>query len=183
MKKAFAVSVMLALFAAKTIFGRVEQVLPNKIKAQKAVVATFASEEVCARQLAFTVYDYLRVTQTNFEIISKKQPFINQAYHKEAVDFWRQKLERLKISINPEALAEEKHLFGIFGEQYAEYTKRVPRFWFSLRNFYTPETIEVSAKSIYRVTREAMLILTVPVIGKLIEILHANGSLPILWTY
>ena len=91
---------------ARTIFGRVEQVLPDKIKAQKAVVATFASEEVCARQLAFTAYDYLRVTQTNLEIISKKQPFINQAYHKEAVDFWRQKFERLKITISPDPLAE-----------------------------------------------------------------------------
>jgi tetratricopeptide (TPR) repeat protein len=91
---------------ARTVFGRVEQVLPDKIKAQKAAVAAFASEEVCARQLAFTVYDRLRFTQTNFDIISKKQPFINQAYHKEALDFWRQKFELLKNSINNESQAE-----------------------------------------------------------------------------
>jgi tetratricopeptide (TPR) repeat protein len=91
---------------AKTIFGRVEQVLPDKIKAQKTIVSAFLSEDVCARQLAFTVYDCLRVTQTNLEIISKKQPFINQAYHKEAVDLWRQKLERLKSTVSSNSMAE-----------------------------------------------------------------------------
>jgi protein-S-isoprenylcysteine O-methyltransferase Ste14 len=80
-------------------------------------------------------------------------------------------------------LAEEKHLFELFGQQYAEYAKRVPRFGFSLRNFSTPETIEISTTAIYRVTREVMLVLTVPVIGDLIELLHASGVLPILWTY
>ncbi|MBE3142994.1 MAG: tetratricopeptide repeat protein [Planctomycetes bacterium] len=90
---------------AKTVFDQVEQVLPDKIKAQKAADATFSSEDVCARQLAFTAYDCLRVTETNLEMISKRQPFINQAYHKEDEDFWRQKFERLKISINPAALA------------------------------------------------------------------------------
>jgi tetratricopeptide (TPR) repeat protein len=88
---------------AKTIFGQVEQVLPDKIKAQKAADAAIPSEEVCARQLAFTVYDNLRITQINLEIISNKQPFTNQAYHEEAVDFWRQKVERLNLSINPAA--------------------------------------------------------------------------------
>ena len=90
---------------AKTVFDQVEQVLPDKIKAQKAADATFPSEDVCARQLAFTAYDCLRVTETTLETISKRQPFINQAYHKEDEDFWRQKFERLKISINPAVLA------------------------------------------------------------------------------
>lgn len=88
---------------AKTIFDKVEQVLPDKIKAQKAANAAFLSEDECARQLAFTVYDCLRVTQTHLEITSKKQPFTNQAYHKETVNFWRQKIDRLNRSINPAA--------------------------------------------------------------------------------
>jgi tetratricopeptide (TPR) repeat protein len=91
---------------AKTIFGRVEQVLPDKIKVQKTIVSAFTSENMCARQLAFTNFDCFRVTQTNLEIISKKQPFINQAYHKEAVAFWRQKHEQLKNFIGPDVMAE-----------------------------------------------------------------------------
>jgi tetratricopeptide (TPR) repeat protein len=90
---------------AKTVFDQVEQVLPDKIKAQKAADATFPSEDVCAKQLVFTAYDCLRLTQLNLEIVSKKQPFINQAYHEETVNFWRQKVEQSNIAINPAALA------------------------------------------------------------------------------
>jgi tetratricopeptide (TPR) repeat protein len=90
---------------AKTVFDQVEQVLPGKIRAQKAADTAFPSEDVCARQLAFTVYDYLRVTRRNLEIISKKQPFINQAYHDETTDFWRQKTERIESGIGPGAFA------------------------------------------------------------------------------
>jgi tetratricopeptide (TPR) repeat protein len=89
---------------AKTVFDQVEQILPDKIKAQKAADATFSSEDVCAKQLVFTAYDCLRVTQLNLEIVSK-QPFINQAYHEETVNFWRQKVEQFNIAINPAALA------------------------------------------------------------------------------
>jgi len=88
---------------AKTIFGQVEQVLPDKIKSQKDADAVFPSEEVCARHLAFTVYDDLRITKINLGIVGNKQPFNNQAYHEETVDFWRQKAKRLNLSINPAA--------------------------------------------------------------------------------
>jgi len=80
-------------------------------------------------------------------------------------------------------LVEEKHLAKVFGEQYLEYKHRVPRFGFAFRNFHTAQTIEVSVRSIYRATGEAMLALTVPIIGDLIETLHANGILPVLWKF
>ncbi len=89
---------------AKMVFDQVEQILPDKIKAQKAADATFPSEDVCAKQLVFTAYDCLRATQLNLEIVSK-QPFINQAYHEETVNFWRQKVEQLNNATNPAALA------------------------------------------------------------------------------
>ena len=79
--------------------------------------------------------------------------------------------------------SEEKHLTKLFGQQYLEYKKRVPRFSLSFRNFHSRANIEVPVRSIYRATGEAMLALTVPAIGDLIEILHANGILPILWRY
>jgi tetratricopeptide (TPR) repeat protein len=86
---------------ARIIFDRVEEILPDRIKAQKARDAALPSEDVCAEQLAFTVYNRLRVTQTNLQNISKKQPYINQAYHKEMVDFWSQKVEQLNSTIGP----------------------------------------------------------------------------------
>jgi tetratricopeptide (TPR) repeat protein len=90
---------------AKTVFDRVEQVLPDRIKAQKTRDAAPLSEDVCAERLAFTVYDRLRVTQANLQNISKKQQFINQAYHKEMVDFWSQKVEQLNSNIGPASRA------------------------------------------------------------------------------
>ena len=80
-------------------------------------------------------------------------------------------------------LSEEKHLAEAFGEQYLEYKKCVPRFGFAFRNFHTADTIEVSVRSIYRATGAAMIALTVPAIGDLIEMLHADGILPVLWTF
>jgi tetratricopeptide (TPR) repeat protein len=90
---------------ARTVFDKVEQILPDNIRSQKTADAAFPGEDECAEQLAFTVYDRLRVTQTHLENISKRPPFINQAYHKETVDFWRQKVEQLSIAINPAACA------------------------------------------------------------------------------
>ncbi|MCJ7730572.1 MAG: tetratricopeptide repeat protein, partial [Sedimentisphaerales bacterium] len=59
---------------AKTIFDKVKEILPDRIKAQKARDAAPLSEDICAERLAFTVYDRLRLTQTNLQNISKKQP-------------------------------------------------------------------------------------------------------------
>ena len=84
---------------AKTIFGRIEQILPDELKAQKAADGAVPGEDECARQLSFTVFDRIRLTQINLELI-KKPPFINQAYHDEAIDFWGQKFQRLVSSIN-----------------------------------------------------------------------------------
>jgi len=90
---------------AKTIFGRVEQVLPDKIKAQKAE-ASVPSETDCTRLLAYTDYDNLRITKGNFNTISKQATFFNQAYHDETTDFWRQKTERIESGIGPGAFAD-----------------------------------------------------------------------------
>ena len=81
------------------------------------------------------------------------------------------------------AVAEEKHLERRFGQAYEQYKQNVPRFWFRFSQFKTPEFIQVSPKAIYRVLTESILILLVPAAGDLIEILHANGILPVLWYY
>ncbi len=79
--------------------------------------------------------------------------------------------------------AEEKHLAEIFGTAYEEYKKKVPRFGFAFSNFNSPDRIEVSTHAIYRTTRDAVIVLLIPVLGDLVEILHANGTIPVLWKF
>jgi tetratricopeptide (TPR) repeat protein len=89
---------------AKTVFDRIEQILPDRIKAQRAAEALLPSEDVCAERLAFTDYDNLRITQGNLKVISEKPPFTNQAYREETTNIWKQKVEQLKNRIGPAAL-------------------------------------------------------------------------------
>jgi len=80
-------------------------------------------------------------------------------------------------------LAEEEHLLELFGRQYEDYKRKVPRFWFRISNFHTPEYISVSPRSIYRVTMESTMVLMIPVIEDLLEILHDKNILPVLWHF
>ena len=89
---------------AKTVYNQVEQVLPDKVKAQKAAVPVL-SETDSAKLLVFTDYDNLRITKGNFKTISKEAMFFNQVYHDETADFWRQKTERIKNGLGPGAFA------------------------------------------------------------------------------
>jgi len=91
---------------AGTVSDLVEGILPDRIKTQKSKDAGLPSEDECAKLLAFTNYDNLRITQQNLRVISERQPFVNQAYHDEIVDIWRQKAERLRDGIGPDALDE-----------------------------------------------------------------------------
>jgi tetratricopeptide (TPR) repeat protein len=88
---------------ARTIFDKVKEILPDWIKNQKAEAQGVPSEDVCAELLAFTNYDNLRITQQNFINISDREPFVNQAYHDEIADIWRQKTEELKSTIGANA--------------------------------------------------------------------------------
>ena len=89
---------------ARTFFDRVEGILPETIKKQKIKDSGPPSEDECAELAAFTSYDEFRIAQRNLKVISEKQPFVNWAYHDEIVDFWKQKVERLKDGIGPDAL-------------------------------------------------------------------------------
>jgi len=90
---------------ARTIFDKVEEILPDRIKKQKAEAQVLPSEDTCAELLAFTDYDNLRITQQNFKNISEKQPFVNQAYHDETSNTWRQKIKQFKNGIRPDSIA------------------------------------------------------------------------------
>jgi protein-S-isoprenylcysteine O-methyltransferase Ste14 len=75
-------------------------------------------------------------------------------------------------------LSEEKNLETVFGKEYTEYKRNVPRFWFHPSKFKTPEYIQVSPRSIYRVAGESALVLMIPVIENTVGFLHQKNILP-----
>ena len=91
---------------AKTVLGGVEEALPEKIKSKKIRNAEIPSEDIIAQRLAFTISDNLMLMQVNLQNIGERQPYVNQAYHKETVEYWRQKADEIKSEINPAVLAE-----------------------------------------------------------------------------
>jgi protein-S-isoprenylcysteine O-methyltransferase Ste14 len=78
-------------------------------------------------------------------------------------------------------LSEEENLQQLFGRQYEDYRRNVPRFWFRISRFHTTEYITVSPRSIYRITAESGMVLMIPVIEDIIELLHDKNILPVLW--
>jgi protein-S-isoprenylcysteine O-methyltransferase Ste14 len=80
-------------------------------------------------------------------------------------------------------LSEEEQLLINFGPAYEEYKKQVPRLWFAFSRYQSPEIIEVSTRAVRRATMEMILLLLIPPLGDLIEILHTNGVLPVLWKF
>lgn len=79
------------------------------------------------------------------------------------------------------ARAEETNLELKFGEQYQMYKQKVPRFWPRFSNYNSPDIIEVNIHSIRRITIDTAGILLLPQIEDLIELLHENGIIPVLW--
>jgi protein-S-isoprenylcysteine O-methyltransferase Ste14 len=80
-------------------------------------------------------------------------------------------------------LSEEEQLLINFGPAYEEYKKQVPRLWFAFSRYQSPDKIEVSTRALKRATMEVVFLLLIPPLGDLIEILHANGVLPVLWKF
>ncbi|MDD5135547.1 MAG: isoprenylcysteine carboxylmethyltransferase family protein [Phycisphaerae bacterium] len=80
-------------------------------------------------------------------------------------------------------LSEEEQLLKNFGTAYEEYKKQVPRLWFAFSRYQSPELIEVSTRAVRRATMEMILLLLIPPLGDLIETLHFNGVLPVLWRF
>ena len=91
---------------AKTIYQRVEGILPDKIKAEKSKEAGQASEEQSAKLLAFTDYDNLRITQTTFNSIRENPIFVNQARDDDIKNIWKQRIEQISNHIGPDGLSQ-----------------------------------------------------------------------------
>jgi len=87
---------------ARTIFGCVAQILPDTVKKQKST-DTMVSEADCAKLMAYTDLDNFSLTKFNLDMLNKQSVFINQVYHDETVNYWRQKTEQIKVGIGPGA--------------------------------------------------------------------------------
>jgi protein-S-isoprenylcysteine O-methyltransferase Ste14 len=81
------------------------------------------------------------------------------------------------------AKMEEAHLASKFGAQYQSYKQNVPRFWPRLSNYNSPAIIGVDVHSIQRIAMDTVAVLLLPEIEDLLELLHENGIIPILWHF
>ena len=81
------------------------------------------------------------------------------------------------------ARMEEAHLESKFGEQYRMYKQKVPRFWPRLSNYNSPDIIEINVHSIRRIAIDTVGVLFLPEIEDLLEVLHENGVIPVLWHF
>jgi len=78
---------------------------------------------------------------------------------------------------------EEEHLESKFPGQYAEYRKRVPRFWPRLRNYRAREQLLVSMPVIRRMMVDAACVLLIPKLEDILDALNQAHVLPVLWYF
>lgn len=88
---------------AKALFEQIDEILPERIRRERASDPSLLTEAECAQRLAYT--DWTRHNNAykilNFYI--KKPPFTNQLYHEERVSQMERKLERLEVNLTPQA--------------------------------------------------------------------------------
>jgi len=78
----------------------------------------------------------------------------------------------------PIILYEEKKLTSIFGDEFIDYMKRVPRFFPKLSQLDNPKVAEFRPKQFTKSVREATLIILSYALIKLIVWLHTQNILP-----
>jgi len=79
-------------------------------------------------------------------------------------------------------IMEERHLEGLFGEEYRDYCRQVPRLWPSLRRYSGLDKLEVPTRIIARAAIETSGVLLVPLAEDIIQAFHSLHWLPALWT-
>jgi len=78
-------------------------------------------------------------------------------------------------------LAEEKHLRGIFGQEYVQYTQCTPRFWFRLSAYRSDSEVSVPVKALRRAILDAVGVLMIPPLTLFVDTLRQHNMLPVLW--
>jgi protein-S-isoprenylcysteine O-methyltransferase Ste14 len=68
--------------------------------------------------------------------------------------------------------AEEKALLAQHGEPYADYLRRVPRFWPKFSLFTTPATLEVKVNGVRLEAKRLLVHIWMPILGEVVTILR-----------
>lgn len=77
--------------------------------------------------------------------------------------------------------AEERHLAERFGSAYETYSMRTPRFLPRFRAYHCQEWVSVWSRTTRSAVLMTVLLVLIPLAGRLVELLHAKGVLPVLW--
>jgi protein-S-isoprenylcysteine O-methyltransferase Ste14 len=77
-------------------------------------------------------------------------------------------------------LAEEKHLGTIFGDAYAQYRRRTPRFLFRVSGYKSAPAISIPIRALRRAAVDAFGVLMIPLLAGLVGLLQGHGILPVL---
>ena len=78
---------------------------------------------------------------------------------------------------------EERHLLELFPDSYPDYAAKVPRFWPSVSNYRSKETVTVNVRAIRRIAADTVGVLLLPEIEDLLELLHDHGLVPVLFRF
>ena len=89
---------------AGTVFGRIEEILPQRIRRLKAGEGGVITEEECAQRLAYSNIDNHRIASEVLNTYIRKAPFTNQLYHKERVEQMEVHVRTLKANISRELI-------------------------------------------------------------------------------
>jgi len=100
---------------AVTIFQQAEKILPEWIKREIAQGRPLASEEECARYLAYNDWNRQKTAEKVLNEFLKEPPFTNQLYHNEQIIRMEQELRILKDALTPEVTnqIEQKYHWAI----------------------------------------------------------------------
>jgi tetratricopeptide (TPR) repeat protein len=89
---------------AVTIFQQAEKILPERINRETAEGKPLASEEECARYLAYNGWIRQKTAEKVLNEFLKKPPFTNQLYHDERIIRKEQELRILRDALTPEVI-------------------------------------------------------------------------------
>ncbi|MGQ9649627.1 MAG: methyltransferase family protein [Phycisphaerae bacterium] len=81
------------------------------------------------------------------------------------------------------ARLEEQRLAELFGDRYAEYARRVPRFLPRFSAYRSKPDVLVSVRAIRRAAMDAMAIMLIPLFEDLLETLRTQGLVPVLYHF
>ena len=81
------------------------------------------------------------------------------------------------------AALEQKHLRAKFPDAYTLYEQKTPLFLPRFSSYYTAENITVSVPAIRRILVDTSAVILIPIVEDLLEILHENAIIPVLWQF